>query len=405
MMRSTPRFQAGDGLRGLAALGVFTVHAGSFALGSTGQVALAAEPGREGSYGLLGIAMVGGGASYVTFFVLSGYLISRPFVRAFIFAEPLPRLGSYVLNRALRIFPALWLAFTVALLLAGVPGNASAVDILGVYTLAGSWHDNPFAGVLGQAWTLAVEVRFYLLVPAVSLLGMGVVRAARVRVGPRARLAVVLACGLGVAAVTLITAPGLTAGELLSFHAHLYAFVPGVMLAALEPWLLARLSQRRLARWLGLGLAVLGTGMFLAWEPVSAAMQTASAAPSALRLYLAIAAGTVVSGLLIAQWGGWTRSLFTWGPVRWLGQRSYSFYLLHFLVLAELAPLVAAGGYKRTLLILFPAALAVTAVSAEISYRLVERPLLQRRARAQATRADPDRASRSGELAIQRAPA
>jgi peptidoglycan/LPS O-acetylase OafA/YrhL len=402
-MGSTARFAAADGLRGLAALGVFTVHAGSIALLDTGQLTLAAEPGREASYGLLGVAMVGGGMSYATFFVLSGYLISRPFVRAFIYDEPLPRLVSYLRNRALRILPALWLAFTVVLLLSGVPGKASTADVIGIYTMVSSWHDNPFGGVFAQAWTLWVEVRFYLLVPLVSLLGVGVVSALRVPVGPRVRLAAVLACGLGVVVATCIEAPSFTAADLRRFDEHVYVFVPGVMLAALEPWLQTGLAGRRLGRWLGLGLAVLGTGMLLAWEPVSGAMGTASATPWVLRLYIAGAAGAVVAGLLIAQWGGWKRSVFTWAPIRWLGERSYSFYLLHMVVLVELAPLVAVGGYKRTLLILYPAALGITALAAEISYRLVERPLLRRKDGARSDRVDLGPTLRSGELAGQQA--
>src|SRR5690606_6204813 len=61
---------------------------------------------------------------------------------------------------------------------------------------------------------------------------------------------------------------------------------------------------------------------------------------------------------------------------RWLGSRSYSFYLVHVLVLYEVGGAIAelGDGYKVTLVWLFPVALAVTALAAEVLYRAVERP-------------------------------
>jgi peptidoglycan/LPS O-acetylase OafA/YrhL len=51
------------------------------------------------------------------FFVLSGYLLSRPFWLALDAGEPMPSLRTYALRRAARILPGFWLALTVSFLL------------------------------------------------------------------------------------------------------------------------------------------------------------------------------------------------------------------------------------------------------------------------------------------------
>src|SRR6185295_16799069 len=62
----------------------------------------------------------------VLFFVLSGFLLFRPWVRAALTGAPGPRVGHYLLRRAARILPAYYLAVagSIALLwsLGGAPG-------------------------------------------------------------------------------------------------------------------------------------------------------------------------------------------------------------------------------------------------------------------------------------------
>jgi peptidoglycan/LPS O-acetylase OafA/YrhL len=52
------------------------------------------------------------------FFVLSGYLISGPFIRALAAGRSQPLAGSYAVRRAARILPAYWAALVVVLALA-----------------------------------------------------------------------------------------------------------------------------------------------------------------------------------------------------------------------------------------------------------------------------------------------
>ena len=83
-------FVAGDPLRGLATVSIVGVHAGSAALNATGYgVVFAGDPGRLAAYGdLAGSLQVSGAFSVWIFFVLSGYLVGRPFVHAVIEGRP-----------------------------------------------------------------------------------------------------------------------------------------------------------------------------------------------------------------------------------------------------------------------------------------------------------------------------
>ena len=58
-----------------------------------------------------------GSLGVCVFFVLSGYLLSRPFWVALDADKPMPSLRTYTIRRAARILPAFWLALTVAFLM------------------------------------------------------------------------------------------------------------------------------------------------------------------------------------------------------------------------------------------------------------------------------------------------
>ena len=99
------------------------------------------------------------------FFVLSGFLIFRPFAHSLIHGSPLPKTRNYYLKRASRILPGYWLALFVlagldALTIVNTSGFIRNVFIVHSFT-----EHNVFTGIR-QAWTLAVEMSFYVVVPA-----------------------------------------------------------------------------------------------------------------------------------------------------------------------------------------------------------------------------------------------
>src|SRR4029453_8643404 len=88
-----------DGMRALAALGVLVCHVAL-------QVGFSPH-NRFGHY----FARLDVGVA--VFFVLSGFLLYRPFVARRMDGRPRPSPRDYLRNRFLRIFPGYWLALTL----------------------------------------------------------------------------------------------------------------------------------------------------------------------------------------------------------------------------------------------------------------------------------------------------
>src|SRR3954454_4417818 len=102
------RLDALDGLRGLAALGVLVLHVWMFSYGDNGK------PPK----GLLDLALGELRLGVQLFFVLSGFLLFRPFVAAALDgAGRVPSLTRYAIRRAARILPGYWLALGASFLL------------------------------------------------------------------------------------------------------------------------------------------------------------------------------------------------------------------------------------------------------------------------------------------------
>jgi len=151
-------FPSLEGIRALAASLIVLYHAA--ALSSAGLTGADAGPPPRDLGGLAAVLDVG----VAVFFVLSGFLIYRPFARAHLDATPRRGVRTYLWRRAVRIFPAYWLALTVLW--------AWGVIDLGTWSTAWRYYalvhiydaHTVFSGIV-QAWSLGTEVTFYLLVP------------------------------------------------------------------------------------------------------------------------------------------------------------------------------------------------------------------------------------------------
>ena len=147
-------FPACDGLRAMAAGSVFLFHAADL----TGVVTTSAA----GAY----LFQLDVGVD--VFFVLSGFLLYRPFVRAHLEGGPAPTISRYYKRRVLRIFPAYWLALFLLLLLGDIDVNGTT-GLLKHATLTNTYfHDIGGLGI-AQSWTLVVELSFYVFVPLWAL--------------------------------------------------------------------------------------------------------------------------------------------------------------------------------------------------------------------------------------------
>lgn len=113
----------------------------------------------------------------VTFFFISGYLIPSTFQTHYDVGSPFSRLRKYAINRALRIYPLYWVALVAALAIICFKGNFADYDlspkaILQNVLLLGLNQDVFWGNdtkLIGPAWTLDIELQFYLLVPFLML--------------------------------------------------------------------------------------------------------------------------------------------------------------------------------------------------------------------------------------------
>jgi peptidoglycan/LPS O-acetylase OafA/YrhL len=116
------------------------------------------------------------------FFVLSGYLLFRPYAAAMAAGTEFPDLKNFYLRRLVRIYPPYLAALIVFVLLR----NASGVNrvSLGAFLEHASLFFNydpsvNFFSVIGVCWSLAIELQFYLLLPLACIAAVRCVGARR----------------------------------------------------------------------------------------------------------------------------------------------------------------------------------------------------------------------------------
>ncbi len=151
-MAARTRFPLVDSLRAIAALGVLGTHAGAAAGLYTGDTLLGPYVARLD----VGVAI---------FFLISGFLLYRPFVRARVEGRARPRTGAYAWRRFLRIAPGYWVALTLIALALSLPGVFSADGVITYYGIAQAYSTGTIGGGMAQAWTLTIEVAFYAFLP------------------------------------------------------------------------------------------------------------------------------------------------------------------------------------------------------------------------------------------------
>jgi peptidoglycan/LPS O-acetylase OafA/YrhL len=99
------------------------------------------------------------------FFVISGFLLYRPFVAArLIRGRRALGTGRYAWHRFLRIVPAYWVALTVIALWLGIH-DVFGPDAIVYYGFGQVYGFRTILGGVGQAWTLSIEVAFYVFLP------------------------------------------------------------------------------------------------------------------------------------------------------------------------------------------------------------------------------------------------
>lgn len=150
-----------DGYRGLAALGVVVFHVASHSRWVAHVDGIVPNGGAW-------VARLGN-FSVCVFFLLSGLVVYRPFLRAHLDGEPAPSWRGFVWRRALRIYPAYWVVLSTVYLLGLESEQATQwYDYVAQYLLLQNYVDRGLFHGLFVAWTLCVEFGFYLTVPLIA---------------------------------------------------------------------------------------------------------------------------------------------------------------------------------------------------------------------------------------------
>ena len=121
----------------------------------------------------IGQVLANGGTFGVgIFFVLSGFLLARPFWQALDRRDAMPSLRIYALRRAARILPGFWVALTISFVLSIYVWRATPDIWLWTRYLAGfflvsDWHWLTFfpVEVNGPLWSIGFEATSYVLLP------------------------------------------------------------------------------------------------------------------------------------------------------------------------------------------------------------------------------------------------
>jgi len=374
---------AGNGVRGIGAPLVFITH-----------LFLLADPvpnNNMRSYGWAAPVLGHIDLALAAFFALSGYLIARPYARAFVLGTRYPRLRSYVRNRVLRVVPAFYL-FTVLVLLrfgfdgtldSGSDNSSSALQVLGQFLFVQAQVGGPAQVPIGPAWSIGSEVGFYVLIPIAAAIAM---RAASRLDGPARRAAF----GVVAAGIVMVVSIALRAYDQYDFAwltappAIMFGFMPGVAIALVEPLLAARLRDRprpaRAIAWGAFAIAALAAVAYTItdYDPRQTPIHHALGQRA---LMAALCTGVLTFGLIVLQLGtSGAPRVFANRPMSWLGERSYSFYLAHIWVLLEIEHALGDGESLATRLAIMGAiGFPVTTAIAALSYRYVEKPFLQRK--------------------------
>ena len=246
------------------------------------------------------------------FFSLSGFLVFRPFVRGRV--AP----GDHLVRRMLRIFPAYLVALVATLVLTHPYPAGHELQYALMLQLSDGVRP---PGVVSVAWTLHVEVMFYLALPVLSAL------LARVCGDDhRRRATVIVVLGVGSFLALIASDPWQPAWGARPLMAPLmfWAFVPGMLVAwAVErsPALAGRPAQGR--------IAALGGGLLLL------AMLTPSSVEMQLGPMLAAATGMALMIPRLLAVGSLPRPV---GAVAAAGRTlSYPAYLWHITIVVMVA--------------------------------------------------------------------
>lgn len=333
-----------DGLRGVAILLVLLYHVWTCV---TGLHVLQDDS--------LPLALLYAGNTGVTlFFLLSGFLVSRPFIEGAA-SGTIPPLRSYVQRRALRILPPYYVVALVGLLY-----TQQFDQLLPVLLFAAKSYDVGYFSVVW--WSLSTEIQFYVLVPIFFLAILS----------PQRRMLGVL-IGFLFCLLYICVVGKWIGGASFELKFRLILSVIGQMPAFLVGGLLALAWHRKHYRLNPLLSRVALVGLLLLLACVlrpAAQMGTIHYIWSAPWYVLpeALVWGGITWVLLMTKHTGF--SVLNNRLTRYFGRISFSLYLVHMPIIQQIQE--RAGTLE--LWVSVPLALVLSIALAQLMYLLIEQP-------------------------------
>ncbi len=317
--------------------------------------------------------VVAGNTGVTLFFVLSGFLLCRPWLLSTVDASrPQPKLKNYYQARALRILPLYWLAVLFAMFVSGE--WAAGVKALS-FGFVG-FDIFPYSVVW---WTLTTEVQFYLLMPLVFLVWFSG------RLGRVILLATLLLWLFLYIKLVLFAGDEVVRNYWLT--KSLFGRLPAFLVGGLVSWLYIQLGSLRTASPLAQAASWLfsfGLVITLGFVLRGVANTGDAIAEATWHLHHSYEAALWGVLLLITLLGTMPlRRLYINRFMASVGKLSYSMYLNHvpllFLLIYPFKQAMGEGEYADSLwLYLLPVAVFMLSLGASyITYRLIELPFLE----------------------------
>jgi peptidoglycan/LPS O-acetylase OafA/YrhL len=345
---ATRRFPALDGVRAVAAVLVIVFHHGG--------------PGWVRANGWIGVHL---------FFVLSGYLITTLALREEARTGRVS-LTEFYLRRAFRILPVYYVVMGVVVVFGyfremGLRASGIVDTLPWNVIFLGEYYHMP---LFGQSWTLGVEQKFYVVWPllAFGLGALGFVKR--------------LSLSVGLVAVMLALIPFMQYAG--AYSPILIGCTLAIVLHHRKGFAALRVFTHPVA---GLAVAVTLVTVQIGFVDIAAFLHDdgGSITGTGYVLLVALLVPSLVAGAGPVAW------ILSRRPMRFVGARSYSLYLMDGVIAMGLAGAIPQFASRRTL-----TAVAVTVaglLAADLLHRWVEVPMIDagRRviARRRATKAGP----------------
>jgi peptidoglycan/LPS O-acetylase OafA/YrhL len=353
------RSAAVDGIRGLAALSVLWFH-----------VWLYRENRPSGERSLLfDQASFQMHLGLVCFFVLSGFLLYRSFARAALEGSRAD-VGAYAIRRAARIVPAYYAAIAGVLALYAITGVGNITPSPGELPLFLVFGQNYSMATIMQlipvAWTLCVEVAFYVVLPLIGLIALALGRRPAAQALMLASI-IVLATGWN----RIVLAEGWDDVIQKALPTFMGVFACG-MLAALWIEVRRRRGAAPLTARSTTVLTLVGVALVVAHAAWSETTLTLDGWRYALRDLPAAAGFALVIAAVTAGRGRALRT-FAWRPLAATGVVSYGLYLWHLPILIAMR---GAGLLPEPFVPRLAVVLGLSYLAAWLSWRFIERPAI-----------------------------